>query len=81
MKDQITADLTVGAAKVAPAALGSAAAATQGWALADVAVALTILYTLTLFLTAVVKNWGLWMDWWAARRIDARRLWAWLRGW
>lgn len=80
MKDQITADLTVGAAKATPAVIGSAVSAAQGWALADVAVLLTIAYTAVLLLTTVVKNWGLWIDWWKSRREDVRRLVEWLRG-
>ena len=79
MKDQITADLVAGGAKAAPAVVGSAVSAAQGWALADVAVLLTILYTLILTTTTVVKNWGLWMDWWAARAADMRRIWRWAR--
>ena len=79
MKDQISNDLLAGGFKVAPAIIGSAVSAAKGWTLADVAVLLTILYTLILTTTTVVKNWGLWMDWWAARAADMRRIWRWAR--
>ncbi len=79
MKDQITADIVAGSAKAAPAVVGSAVSAAQGLALADVAVMLTILYTGILTATTVIKNWGLWMEWWAARVSDVRRFAAWVR--
>jgi hypothetical protein len=74
VRDQITADLVAGGAKATPAVVGSAVSAAQGWALADVAVLLTIAYTAVLLATTVVKNWGLWMDWWKARVADVRAL-------
>lgn len=79
VKDQITADIVAGSAKAAPAVVGSAVSAAQGLALADVAVMLTILYTGILTATTVIKNWGLWMEWWAARVSDVRRFAAWVR--
>ena len=79
MKDQISADLLGAGGKAAPAVVGSAYSAAQGWALSDVAVLLTILYTAALLATLTVKNWGMWMDWWAARADDVRRLVAWVR--
>ena len=79
VSDQITTDLISAGAKSAPAVIGSAYSAAQGWALADVAVLMTIVYTGALLATLTVKNWGLWMDWWAARGADVRRLWAWMR--
>ena len=79
MKDQITNDLLAGGAKVAPAIIGSAVSVAKGWSLSDVAVLLTILYTAVLTTTTVVKNWGLWMDWWLARADDLRRIWRWAR--
>lgn len=79
MKDQITADLVAGGAKAAPAVVGSAVSAAQGWALSDVAVLLTILYTAALLSTTVIKNWGLWIDWWKARWADLSRFIRWIK--
>lgn len=79
MREQISADLAVGAAKSAPPVLASAAAVAQGWQLADYAVMATLIYTGVLTLTTVVKNWGMWMEWWGARLADLRRLVAWWR--
>lgn len=79
MSDQITADLVAGGAKAAPAVLGSAVSAAQGWALADYAVLLTIAYTAILLITTVVKNWGFWMGWWERRGDDLVRFWIWVR--
>ncbi len=80
VKDQINADLVMAGGKAAPAVVGSAYSAAQGLALADIAVILTIIYTAALLFTTVVKNWGLWMSWWAERAGDIRRLLAWMRG-
>lgn len=80
MKDQITADLLASGAKLAPPVLVGAATAVGSISPQSILVWLTILYTASLLLTNVVKNWGAWMDWWAARAAAARRLWAWLRG-
>lgn len=59
--------------------LASAAAVAQGWQLADYAVMATLIYTGVLTLTTVVKNWGMWMEWWKARWSDLRRFIAWTR--
>ena len=79
MKDQISADLLATGAKVAPPALVAAATAAGGISPQSILVWLTILYTLSLLLTNVVRNWGTWMDWWSDRAKDLRRLWAWVR--
>lgn len=79
VREQISADLAVGAAKSAPPVLASAAAVAQGWQLADYAVMATLIYTGVLTLTTVVKNWGMWMEWWGARLADVRRFIAWAR--
>ena len=76
MHDQITVDIAVAGVRAAPAVVGSAVSVSQGWALADVAVMLTIVYTAALLATLTVKNWGLWMDWWRDRGEQLRRLWA-----
>jgi hypothetical protein len=79
VREQISADLAVGAAKSAPPVLASAAAVAQGWQLADYAVMATLIYTGVLTLTTVVKNWGMWMEWWKARAGDLRRFIAWAK--
>ncbi len=78
VRDPISADIVVGAAKATPAVVGAALSSASSWELADVAVLLTILYTASLLFTTVVKNWGDWMMWWRGRWADAKRLWAWL---
>ena len=76
MKDQITADLLASGAKLAPPVLVGAATAVGSISPQSILVWLTILYTLSLLLTNVVKNWGTWMTWWEDRAEDLRRLWA-----
>jgi len=39
----------------------------------------TLIYTGVLTLTTVVKNWGMWMEWWKARAGDLRRFIAWAK--
>lgn len=80
MKDQITADLLVTSAKVTPPAVVAAVTAAGGISPQSILVWLTIIYTLSLLLTNVVKNWGTWMAWWDARAEDLRVLWRKLRG-
>ena len=79
MHDQITVDIAAAGVRAAPAVVGSAVSVSQGWALADVAVLLTIVYTAALLATLTVKNWGMWLEWWDKRSEDLRRLWARLR--
>ena len=79
MKDQISADLLATGAKVAPPAVVATATAIGSISPQSILVWLTIVYTASLLLTNVVRNWGTWMDWWDARGADLRRLWAWIR--
>lgn len=79
MREQITQDLAVSAAKIAPPAIASALGVENGWTLADWAMLLTIIFTLAQLFTVMVKNWGDWMGWWRIRIADARRLWRWIR--
>jgi len=79
VKDQITADLLATSAKVSPPVLVAAATAVGSISPQSILVWLTIIYTASLLLTNVVKNWGAWMDWWNARASDLRRLWDWIR--
>lgn len=79
MREQITQDLAVSAAKIAPPAIASAFGVGNGWTLADWAMLLTIIFTLAQLFTVTVKNWGDWMGWWRIRIADMRRLWRWIR--
>lgn len=80
LKDPITTDLLATTAKVAPPAVVAAASGVGAINPHAILVWLTILYTVSLLLTNVVKNWGTWMDWWDGRAEDLRRLWRWIRG-
>lgn len=79
MKDQISADLAVMAGKVTPPAAVAVAAQAGAISPQSILVWLSIAYTAALLTTTVVKNWGTWMEWWAARIADLRRLWGWFR--
>lgn len=76
VKDQITADLLTAGAKIAPPAAVAVASGVGAISPHTALVWLTIVYTATLLLTNVVKNWGTWMTWWEDRAEDLRRLWA-----
>lgn len=80
LKDQITADLLTTGAKVAPPAVVAVASGVGTLNPHAILVWLTIVYTVSLLLTNVVKNWGTWMAWWDARAEDLRVLWRKLRG-
>jgi len=79
MKDQISADLLATGAKVAPPAVVATATAVGSINPQSILVWLTIVYTLSLLLTNVVKHWGTWMAWFDGRAEDLRRFWAWIR--
>lgn len=79
MKDQITQDIAVGAAKAAPPAVVTAATYSQGLTLSEWAMVATIGYTLVLTATTIVRHWGDWTNWITARASDFRRLQAWMR--
>lgn len=79
MKEQITQDLAVAAAKIAPAAGVTVGTYNPGYTLSDVAVACTIIFTLVQTFAVVVKNWGDWSAWWVARWATVRRALAWIR--
>ena len=76
VKDQITTDLLTAGAKIAPPAAVAVASGVGAISPHTILVWLTIVYTATLLLTNVVKNWGTWMTWWEDRAEDLRRLWA-----
>lgn len=79
MKEQITQDLAVAAAKIAPAAGVTVGTYTPGYTLSDVAVVCTIIFTLVQTFTVIVKNWGDWSAWWSARFATVRRFILWVR--
>ena len=79
MKDQITTDLGAAALKVAFPATVATAAQVGAIRPESILIWLSILYTLALLLTTVIKNWGDWMKWWSARFAQAKALWKWLR--
>ena len=79
MKDQIATDLGVMGAKIAPpvaVAAGTAAGAVNPQSLL---VWITIAYTVAMFATFVIKNWGEWEGWWSRRWAQIKRAWKWLR--
>ena len=76
VKDQITTDLLAAGAKIAPPAAVAVASGVGAISPHTILVWLTIIYTLSLLMTNVVKNWGMWLEWWDKRAEDLRRLWA-----
>ena len=76
VKDQITTDLLTAGAKIAPPAAVAVASGVGAISPHTILVWLTIIYTLSLLMTNVVKNWGMWLEWWDKRADDLRRLWA-----
>ncbi|MPS36033.1 hypothetical protein [Stenotrophomonas acidaminiphila] len=79
MKEQITQDLAVAAAKIVPAAGITVSTYTPGYTLSDVAVVCTIVFTLVQTFTVMVRNWGRWTSWGRARWFSIRRFWAWVK--
>lgn len=79
MKDQISQDIAVGAAKVAPPAVVTAATYSQGLTLSEWSMIATIVYVCVLTATTIVRHWGDWTSWISARASDFRRLKAWIR--
>lgn len=80
MKEQITQDIAIAAGKIVPTAGIVVGTYNPGYTLSDVAVVCTIVFTVLQTFTLVVKNWGDWSSWWAARRAQLRRLINWIRG-
>ncbi|WP_312252717.1 hypothetical protein [Stenotrophomonas sp.] len=79
MKETITQDLAMAAAKVAPAAGVTVGTYSPGYTLSDVAVICTILFTLLQAFAVVVKNWGDWTSWGRARWATVVRIYARIR--
>lgn len=80
VKEQISQDLTVLGAKVAPPAFVAAATEVGAISPQSILVWLSVLYTAALLFTTVVKNWGDWLGWWKGRLSDVRRLYLKVRG-
>ncbi|MCH6484249.1 hypothetical protein MMG85_11840 [Pseudoxanthomonas sp. LH2527] len=80
MKEQISQDLAVMGAKVAPPAVVAAATEVGAISPQSILVWLSVLYTASLLFTTVVKNWGEWLGWWKSRWADVRRLYGRVRG-
>lgn len=76
---QITQDLAAGVAKTAPPVAVTVATYTEGLTLSHWAAIATIVYTIVLTLTTIMKNWGDWMGWWTGRIAAGRRLYAMVR--
>lgn len=74
MKEQITQDLAVAAAKIAPVAGVTIGTYNPGYTLSDWAMVCTILFTLLQAFNLLVRNWGAWTDWGRARWLAVRRL-------
>ena len=67
MKDQVAADLAVMGAKVAPPIAVAAGTAAGSINPQSLLVWLTIAYTLAMFATFIIKNYGEWEGWWGRR--------------
>lgn len=79
MKEQITQDIAGAAAKATPPAVVTVATYSQGLTLSEWAMIATIAYTCILSATTIVRHWGEWTSWIAARASDIRRFRAWMR--
>ncbi|NED64188.1 hypothetical protein G3I15_24945 [Streptomyces sp. SID10244] len=80
MRDQITQDVAAAAGKVSLPVVGTITTLAQGIQWADWVAISTITYTVVLTATTVMRNWGDWTAWLAARVAAARRFWGWVRG-
>lgn len=79
MKDSITQDLAVAAAKIAPITSVTVGTYTPGYTLSDWAVICTIIFTTLNIFAVIVKNWGDWTNWGRARWATVIRLYARIR--
>lgn len=79
MKDSITQDLAVAAAKIAPVTSVTVGTYTPGYTLSDIAVICTIIFTMLNIFAVIVKNWGDWTNWGRARWETVARLYARIR--
>lgn len=81
MKDSISQDLAVSAAKIAPPAAVAVATAAGGLSLQDWVLITTIIYGVVQTSLTIVRGWGDWLAWWTGRMSDLRRARAWANGW
>ncbi|HFF6210901.1 hypothetical protein ACYPJF_06780 [Stenotrophomonas geniculata] len=79
MRDSITQDLAVAAAKIAPVTSVTVGTYTPGYTLSDVAVICTIIFTMLNIFAVIVKNWGDWTNWGRARWATVVRIYARIR--
>lgn len=73
MKDPITQDIAEAAGRAAPPIAGAIYTSLNSIPWAILVSIATLIYTLSLTFNVMVRNWGEWASWWAAR-------WAWLLG-
>lgn len=74
MRDHITGEIAAAAAKVTPPLAVSTAVA-SGLTLQDGVLLATLVYTLVQTSLVIVRGWGDWLGWWAARVRWARGVW------
>lgn len=79
MSDQISADLAAAAAKAAPPVSVAVAATVGAIRPESILIWLSIVYTLAMLSTLVIKNWDTWLDWWRRRWSQAKAFWRWIR--
>lgn len=72
---------TIGAAalKVSPPVTVATAVTAGALRPESLLVWLTIIYTLAMLATFVIKNWATWIGWWERRWVQAGVFWRWLR--
>ena len=72
---------TIGAAalKVSPPVTVATAVTAGALRPESLLVWLTIIYTLAMLATFVIKNWETWIGWWSRRWAQAGTFWRWLR--
>lgn len=81
VKDPITQDIAAAAGRAAPPIVGAVYTSLSSIPWAIMVSIATLIYTLALTFSVVVKNWGEWTAWIAARWMWANRLWERVRGW
>lgn len=79
MKDQITQDIAVATAKIAPVTSVTVGTYTPGYTLSDLAMLGTIIFTMLNIFALIVKNWGDWTNWGRARWATVVRIYARIR--
>lgn len=80
MKDPVSQEVAAAAYKLVPPVVGTITTTAQGLSWADLVAISTLVYTCVLTATTVMRNWGDWSQWLAARFAALRRFWGWFRG-